>query len=60
MRDFTPITLIGVEQLCVVVHPSMPVKSVREFVAFLKPRPGQVAYGSTGSGAGQSSGGGAV
>ena len=51
MRDFTPITLIGVEQLCVVVHPSMPVKSVREFVAFLKPRPGQVAYGSTGSGA---------
>lgn len=51
MRDFTPITLIGVEQLCVVVHPSMPVKSLREFVAFLKPRPGQVAYGSTGSGA---------
>src|SRR5258708_5933342 len=51
MRDFTPITLIGVEQLCVVVHPSMPVKSVREFVAFLRPRPGPVAYGSTRSSA---------
>jgi len=35
----------------VVVHPSLPVKSVRDFVAFLKQRPGQVSYGSTGNGA---------
>ncbi len=51
MRDFAPITLFGSEPLCVVVHPSLPAKSVREFVAFLKARPGQVSYGSTGNGA---------
>jgi tripartite-type tricarboxylate transporter receptor subunit TctC len=51
MRDFVPVTLIGSEPLCAVVHPSLPVKSVREFVAFLKQRPGQVSYGSSGNGA---------
>ncbi len=51
MRDFAPITLVGSEPLCVVVHPSLPVKSIREFVAFLKTRPGQLTYGSTGNGA---------
>lgn len=51
MRDFAPITLVGSEPLCAVVHPSLPVKSIRQFVAFLKARPGQVTYGSTGSGA---------
>ena len=50
-RDFTPITLLGSEPLCMVVHPSLPAKSVRELVAFLKQRPGQVSYGSTGNGA---------
>ena len=50
-RDFAPVTLIGSEPLCAVVHPSLPVKSVRDFVAFLKQRPGQVSYGSTGNGA---------
>ncbi len=49
--DFTPITLIASEALCATVHPSLPAKSVREFVAFLKKRPGQVSYGSTGNGA---------
>ncbi len=51
MRDFQPISLLGFEPLCLVVHPSLPVKSVREFAAFLKARPGQVSYGSTGNGA---------
>ena len=51
MRDFAPVTLIGSEQLCLAVHPSLPVKTIREFVAFLKVRPGEVTYGSTGSGA---------
>ena len=50
-RDFTPITLLGSEPLCMVVHPSLPPKSVKELVAFLKARPGQVSYGSTGNGA---------
>jgi tripartite-type tricarboxylate transporter receptor subunit TctC len=51
MRDFTPVTMLGFEALAMVVHPSLPVKSVRELVAFLKARPGQVSYGSTGNGA---------
>lgn len=49
--DFTPVTLIASEPLCATVHPSLPAKSIREFVAFLKKRPGQVSYGSTGNGA---------
>jgi tripartite-type tricarboxylate transporter receptor subunit TctC len=51
MRDFSPVTMLGSEALAMVVHPSLPVKSVRELVAFLKARPGQVSYGSTGNGA---------
>jgi tripartite-type tricarboxylate transporter receptor subunit TctC len=51
LRDFATVSLLGSEPLCVVVHPSLPVKSVRELVAFLKQRPGQVSYGSTGNGA---------
>ncbi len=51
MRDFAPVTLIGSEPLCAVINPSLPVKSVREFVTFLKQKPGQVSYGSTGNGA---------
>jgi tripartite-type tricarboxylate transporter receptor subunit TctC len=50
-RDFAPVTMLGSEPLCMVVHPSLPPKSVRELVAFLKARPGQVSYGSTGNGA---------
>jgi tripartite-type tricarboxylate transporter receptor subunit TctC len=50
MRDFAPITMLGVEQLCLVVHPSLPVKTVKEFTAFLKAHPGAVSYGSSGNG----------
>lgn len=50
MRDFTPITMVGVEQLCLVVHPSLPVSRLRDFAAFLKNHRGQVSYGSSGSG----------
>lgn len=50
IRDFVPITMIGVEQLCLVVHPSLPVKTVKDFVAFLKVHKGEVSYGSSGSG----------
>ena len=51
MRDFAPISLVGSEPLCVVVHPSLPVKSIRELVAFLKENPGRTNYGSSGNGA---------
>ncbi len=50
MRDFTPITMMAVEQLCLVVHPSLPVKTIKELAAFLKNHKGEVAYGSSGSG----------
>ena len=50
IRDFAPITMIGVEQLCLVVHPSLPVKTVKDFVAFMKGHKGEVSYGSSGSG----------
>jgi tripartite-type tricarboxylate transporter receptor subunit TctC len=51
MRDFAPITLIGSEPLCAVVNPSLPAQTVSEFVAYLRQRPGEVSYGSTGNGA---------
>jgi tripartite-type tricarboxylate transporter receptor subunit TctC len=51
LRDFTPVTPLGSEPLCAVVHPSIPVKTVRDFAAFLKQRPRQVSYGSSGNGA---------
>ena len=50
MRDFIPVTMIAVEQLCLVVHPSLPVKTVKELATFLKGHPGAVSYGSSGSG----------
>lgn len=49
-KDFFPISLVARQQLCLVVHPSLPIGSVKEFVAFLKSRPGQVAYASAGNG----------
>ena len=53
IEDFAPISLIGREPGVLVVHPSMPVKSFQEFVAYVKARPGQVDYASSGNGSGQ-------
>ena len=50
LRDFAPVTMVAVEQLCLVVHPSLPVKTIRELVAFLKSHRGEGSYGSSGSG----------
>jgi tripartite-type tricarboxylate transporter receptor subunit TctC len=51
MRDLTPVAMLGFEPLCLVVHPSLPATDLRELVALLKQRPGQVSYASTGNGA---------
>lgn len=51
--DFVGISLLGREPGVLVVHPSMPVKSVAELVAYAKERPGQVNYASSGNGSGQ-------
>jgi tripartite-type tricarboxylate transporter receptor subunit TctC len=50
LKDFTPVILMASTPNVLVVHPSLPVKSVREFVAFARARPDQIAYASTGVG----------
>lgn len=52
-RDFTPISLIGVINNCLVVHPSIPARNVKELVALAKARPGQLNYASGGVGSAQ-------
>jgi len=50
VRDFEPLVLIAYTPLLVVVHPSLPVKSIKELAAFAKARPGQLSFASTGNG----------
>ncbi|MBA2961982.1 MULTISPECIES: Bug family tripartite tricarboxylate transporter substrate binding protein [Ramlibacter] len=49
-RDFVPVSLLGTATILMVVHPSVPAKSVAEFIALAKARPGQLMFGSTGNG----------
>jgi len=51
VRDFAPISLLGTVPLVLVVHPSLPVKSVQGLIALAKQRPGQILFGSAGNGA---------
>jgi tripartite-type tricarboxylate transporter receptor subunit TctC len=53
VEDFAPISLIGREPGVLVVNPSLPVKTFQEFVSYVKERPGQVDYASSGNGSGQ-------
>jgi tripartite-type tricarboxylate transporter receptor subunit TctC len=50
LRDLAPVTLIATSANVLVVHPSLPVRSVKELIAIARSRPGQVAYGSGGNG----------
>jgi tripartite-type tricarboxylate transporter receptor subunit TctC len=50
LRDLAPIMLIAKSSSCVCIHPSLPVKGVKDFVAFAKARPGIINYGSPGVG----------
>src|SRR3990172_398123 len=45
VKDFAPITLSGSTPTILVVHPSVPVKSVRELIALAKSKPGELNYG---------------
>jgi tripartite-type tricarboxylate transporter receptor subunit TctC len=49
-RDFTPVSLVATAPLMVTVHPSLPVRSVKELIALAKARPGQLLYASNGQG----------
>ena len=53
LDDFAPISLLGREPAVLVVNPKLPVRSVAELVAYVKERPGQVDYASSGNGSGQ-------
>ena len=50
VRDFAPTSLVSIVPLILVVHPSLPVKTTKEFIALLKSRPGQVMMASAGTG----------
>ena len=50
IRDFAAVSLVAVTPYLLVVHPSLDVKTVKEFVAFVKARPGKFNYASAGSG----------
>jgi tripartite-type tricarboxylate transporter receptor subunit TctC len=53
VRDFVPVTLVAVVPNVLVVHPSLPVKSVAELVAYAKANPGKINFASTGNGTSQ-------
>jgi tripartite-type tricarboxylate transporter receptor subunit TctC len=50
IRDFTPITLLARQYNALVVHPSVPARTVSELVTLAKKQPGKLSYGSSGSG----------
>jgi tripartite-type tricarboxylate transporter receptor subunit TctC len=50
VRDFEPITLVETAISVVTVHPSVPVKSIKELIAYAKAKPGALNYGASGIG----------
>jgi len=48
-KDFAPVVLMGTSANILVVHPSLPVRSVKDLIAFAKSRPGQLTYASSGN-----------
>ncbi len=50
VKDFAPVTLAASTPNLLLVHPTLPVRNVRELVALAKARPGQLAFGSSGAG----------
>ena len=53
VEDFAPVSLIGREPGVLVVNPSVPATTLQDFIAYVKARPGQVDYASSGNGSGQ-------
>jgi tripartite-type tricarboxylate transporter receptor subunit TctC len=52
VRDFAPITFVATSPFLLVVHPSLPVRTVKELIALAKARPKELAYSSGGLGGG--------
>ena len=53
LRDFAPISLVATVNNMLVVHPSLPVKTVKELIGLARARPGQMTYASGGNGGAQ-------
>ncbi len=50
VKDFVPISIVGMNSAIFAVHPSVPANTLEEFVALVRARPGQLNYGSAGRG----------
>ncbi len=50
VKDFAPVSLVGIAPFVLVVHPSIPVKSLHELIALAKTRPDSLTYSSSGIG----------
>src|SRR5678816_4890727 len=50
LKDFAPVTLMATLPSLLMVHPSLPVKNVKELVALAKAKPATLTYASTGNG----------
>jgi tripartite-type tricarboxylate transporter receptor subunit TctC len=50
MRDFVPVATLNYSDLIMVVHPSVPAKDLKEFIALAKSKPGELNYASSGAG----------
>jgi tripartite-type tricarboxylate transporter receptor subunit TctC len=52
LRDFDPVTITAITPFFIVVHPSVPAKTLQELIAAAKAKPGAINYGSSGAGGG--------
>jgi tripartite-type tricarboxylate transporter receptor subunit TctC len=50
LRDFTPVSLVETSPFVMVVHPGIPVKNLKEYVALARAHPGKMTYGTAGAG----------
>ncbi|MPZ45340.1 MAG: hypothetical protein GEV05_18480 [Betaproteobacteria bacterium] len=50
LKDLKPVSVLGYSNLVLAVHPSMPVRSVKDLIALAKKRPGEMNYASAGNG----------
>src|SRR5262249_37658351 len=50
MRDFVPVAAINYSDLVMVIHPGVPAKDLKEFIAYAKSKPGELNYASSGPG----------
>ena len=53
VRDFAPISQVATLPFALLVHPTLPVKSVAELIAYAKAKPGSLNFGSSGGGGGK-------